>query len=130
MRSASSASGAGGGGLGDIWGEGQADGEGKGGLRRGVGRREQVRGGGEGGAGNVRPLPSQRVGSYQASRGGGGAGSPVPAGGGGGGGAAERLKARLNRGGSARGEEGGGGAGSWATKVLSGWQGEGGEGKR
>lgn len=90
---------------------------------------------------NVRPLPSQRVGSYQTQnsaysqqqqlRGDGrNTDSPgPPPGSSGSGSAQERLKARLGRGGST-GSGGGGGdgkggqeQGSYATQGLSGWQG-------
>lgn len=132
--------------MGEIWDDGGEEGGNGRSLRRGVGRRvlggEVQRGKEEGG---VRPLPSQRAGSYQQGGGGGGeriSGVPVEGRGGmqgerisgvqgeriggqqaertgsSGGGAAERLKARLNRGGSGQG-----GGGSYATQGLSGWQG-------
>ena len=90
---------------------------------------------------NVRPLPSQRAGSYQTQnpayaqqqqqlRGEGrNTSSPgPPPGSSGSGSAQERLKARLGRGSSTRSEGGGSdgraqGQGSYATQGLSGWQG-------
>ncbi|KAL9068393.1 MAG: hypothetical protein Q9161_006230 [Pseudevernia consocians] len=99
---------------------------------------------------NVRPLPSQRAGSYQTQNpafaqqqqqqqqqqqfrgeGRGPSGPGSPPGSAGGGSAQERLKARLGRGSSTRSEGGGGeerggqrqGQGSYATQGLSGWQG-------
>ncbi len=146
MRGAS-----GGGGLGDIWGSDAGGGGVEGSLRRGPASRirpgmassassSSMASEGQNAGLNVRPLPSQRVGSYQhQGRDVGRSQSPVPPGSSGG--AAERLKARLNRGGSARsvnqvdgggggggrfGEregEGGGGEGSHATQGVSGWQG-------
>ncbi len=119
-------------GLSDLWSEsaGQPPAEERGGLRRGPlgGRRmgaqpqESL---------NVRPLPSQRAGSYQAQNQAyaqqqlrGDTGSPPPPGSSGSGSAQERLKARLGRG-SSTGSNGGGdgGKGSYATQGLSGWQG-------
>lgn len=156
---ASTGAGVGAGGLSDLWNDGGQSGGGgqgqEGGLRRGAGagagagRRPGLQGmGGSGqgdagpGAGggglNPRPLPSQRAGSHQ-TQGiglvGGRTASPVPPGSsaGVGGGAAERLKARLNRGGSGRSvnegvggqgrDDGSAGGGSYATQGLSGWQG-------
>lgn len=98
---------------------------------------------------NVRPLPSQRAGSYQTSQNqayaqqqqqqqqqqirGGGDGrnaSPGPEPTGREGSVQERLKARLGRGSSTGSQSGGGGGGgqgqghgSYATQGLSGWQG-------
>lgn len=95
---------------------------------------------------NVRPLPSQRAGSYQTAQNqayaqqqqqqfrGGGDGrnaSPGPETSGREGSAQERLKARLGRGSSMGSQAGGGGEGggggqghgSYATQGLSGWQG-------
>lgn len=95
-------------GLGEIWGDGSGATATIAGGGQVDGRRE---GGGEGG---VRPLPSQRVGSLQQ-----GVQRGQVGGGGSSGGAAERLKARLNRGGS-----------SYATQGLSGWEGSGEQGRR
>jgi len=149
----------GGGGLGDIWGDSPGNGGGAvgaAGEERGSLRRGPLGGGRRGQSGltvlpqeaglNVRPLPSQRAGSYQTrdqpfssqqqqqgeGRPGSGGGSSVQ----------ERLKARLGRGagggesgrstpeteGGAYGRDdrrggGGGGGGSYATQGLSGWQG-------
>ena len=95
---------------------------------------------------NVRPLPSQRVGSYQTQQGQSPylqSATPVPPGssGSGVGSARDRLRDRLNRGGGSGrstpennesggryggrddGRGGGGGGGSYATQGLSGWQG-------
>ena len=79
---------------------------------------------------NVRPLPSQRAGSYQMQNQAyaqqqqhEGTGSPGPAPGSSGGSAQERLKARLGRGGSTGSGGGGQVQGSYATQGLSGWQG-------
>ena len=89
---------------------------------------------------NVRPLPSQRAGSYQTQnpayaqqqqqqmRGDGRntSSQAPPPGSSGGGSAQERLKARLGRGSSTRSEGGsdeGRRHGSYATQGLSGWQG-------
>lgn len=135
-------------GLSDLWGDDPRGGggaspvEGRGSLRRdplGGSRRPGQMQQPQQGSESVRPLPSQRVGSYQ---------NPVPPGssGSGGGSAQERLKARLGRGASSSGSvtppqaeryegkggggyEGGrdgqaerGGVGSYATQGLSGWQ--------
>ena len=94
------------------------------GGRRGVGGDAQGQGQGVGGGVNVRPLPSQRVGSYQSRETGaaGAAGGPTGTGGVTGSmGAADRLKARLGGragGGSGSGRstpefEGGGGGGRY-----------------
>jgi len=124
--------------LGDIWGDSLNDsagaGEERGGLRRGVlggGRRAVTQQPLDQGL-NVRPLPSQRVGSYQTRDLGLGQGQgfggqvglgqsegrpPGSSGSAGGGTVQDRLKARLGRGGSGRntpefeGVSGGGGGG-------------------
>lgn len=135
----------------DIWGDASTTNnnnnggvvEERGSLRRGPlgGGRRGDRGQEQGsGSGNVRPLPSQRVGSYQTREQGYspqqqmGEGRPPGSSGSVGGTVQERLKARLGKGGSGsgrstpEGEEGGGGGGgsgrgSYATQGLSGWQG-------
>ena len=142
-------------GLSDLWsdapgsGGGQSPVEERGSLRRGplggrrLGTPAQAQQQPE--SLNVRPLPSQRAGSYQTQnpayaqqqqqqqqqqlRGDGrNTSSPgPPPGSSGSGSAQERLKARLGRGSSTRSEGGGGegraGQGSYATHGLSGWQG-------
>ena len=124
--------------MGDIWGDSSSGtGREEGSLRRaavtgrwaggGAGStREEARGHGHEQRLDVRPLPSQRVGSYQnryGNAGGAGGGEEERPGSSQSQGAAsgrDRLKARL---GSQRGV-GGGGGGSYATEGLSGWQGK------
>lgn len=136
-------------GLSDLWSDspgsgGQSPVEERGSLRRGplggrrMGASAQTQQQQE--SLNVRPLPSQRAGSYQTQnsayaqqqqqqlRGDGrNTNSPgPPPGSSGSGSAQERLKARLGRGSSTRSEGGGDdgrGQGSYATQGLSGWQG-------
>ena len=138
-------------GLSDLWSDSPGPGaqspvEERGSLRRGPlgGRRMGAQPQQQQESLNVRPLPSQRAGSYQTQnpayaqqqqqqqqlRGGGrDTSSPgPPPGSSGSGSAQERLKARLGRGSSTRSVEsddgkGGQGQGSYATQGLSGWQG-------
>jgi len=135
------------GGLGDIWGDGPNDsagaGEERGGLRRGVlggGRRAVTQQPLDQGL-NVRPLPSQRVGSYQTRDLGQGQGfggleqsegrPPGSSGSAGGGTVQDRLKARLGRGGSGRNtpEFEGGGGGRYGDDGRGGGGGGQGDGK-